>query len=146
MCLQHLSVDDGKKELTVSGTFSGDQTQTLGAALESSFNEGTPQSTRAMGRLQRDERSFLLSGKVCTAHPTGFGPSLCGGLETDAEAGFRGQRNEPFETELFPFAAYQIGHAGLTDPQELGRLRLRQLLGLDELPQIRHESRLHKAL
>ncbi len=64
--------------------------------------------------------------------------SLGGGLDGDVQANARGEGDEHFETELLPFASDQIGDAGLTDPEELGRLRLRQLLGFDDFPQLGH--------
>ena len=68
---------------------------------------------------------------------------LRGGLETDMDAGSRGQGDEHFKTKLLLFSSHQIGHPGLTDLKELGRLGLRQLLGLDDLPQGRHEIGTH---
>ncbi len=58
---------------------------------------------------------------------------LCGDLDGDVQAGPGGQGDEHFEAELLPFAARQIGDAGLTNAQEFGRLGLRQLLGLEDL-------------
>jgi hypothetical protein len=39
-------------------------------------------------------------------------------------AGPGGQRDEHLQAELFPFLRHQIGDAGLTDLEDLGRLGL----------------------
>ncbi len=44
-----------------------------GPTLRLSFNEGDSQPALETAELQRDERFFRLSRKVCAAHPTGLG-------------------------------------------------------------------------
>ena len=64
-------------------------------------------------------------------------------LDTHCAPKPRFEGDEHFQAELVPFAAHEVGHAGLCDAETLGRLSLSQLVLLDVKAKIAHEIRAH---
>jgi predicted ferric reductase len=65
-------------------------------------------------------------------------------LQLATQARASSQRHQHVQTELVPFSAHQIGHAGLADAQDLGRFNLRPVALFHSQAQLRHQVRAHR--